>query len=58
MGELKSRLETVVWYWHWYDPSLSKSTCKMLKVAELVLDVWVFLKEPEVFCRVNVPPKC
>ena len=56
--ELKSRLETLVWYWHWYDPSLSKVTWRMLKVAELVLDDWVVLNESEVFFRMNVPPKC
>ena len=56
--ELKSRLETLFWYWHWYNPSLSKLTLRILKVVELVLDVWVFLNEPEVFCRMNVPPKC
>ena len=57
-GEVKSRLETLVWYWHWYNPSLSKFTWRMLKVAELELDVWVFLNDPDVCCRVNVPPKC
>ncbi len=56
-GELNTRLENIFSYWHWNNPSLSKSTLGILKVAELVSDVWVFLNEPEGFCSVNVPPK-
>ena len=55
--ELKDWLEMFIWYWHWYHPSLSKSTLWILKIAELVLDVRVVLNEPEVFCRMNVTPE-
>lgn len=55
--ELKDWLEMLVWYWHRYHPALSKSTLGILKIAELVLDVWVVLNVLEVFCRMNVTPE-
>ena len=54
-GDLKFRLEPLFSYWHWYNPSLLKVTWRMLKVAELLLDL--FLNESEFFFRMNVPPK-
>ena len=57
-GDLKRLLETVVSYWHWYDPSWAKSTLGMLKVCDEWLVDWIFLNEPEVCRKVKVPPKC
>lgn len=56
-GELNSRPEPIFWYWHWYDPSLSKFTLRILNVAEFVLEVWVLINESVVFFRMNDPPK-